>query len=106
MIDWSRIDEIEQELGADEVPELVAVFLDEVGDAMGPLAQNIQPSEAALHFLKGCALTLGFDDLAKLASDGEARKKASGDCCVDTVEICAAYQNEKSELLERFPMAG
>jgi len=103
MIDWTRIAQLEDDLGADELPGLVSLFLAEVGEAMDSCQPEREPTEEALHFLKGCALTLGFRDLARLASDGEGILKQCGGQSVDKSAIVGAYTLEREELLTRFP---
>lgn len=103
MIDWTRISQLEAEIGADELPALVPIFLDEVGGAIEAFDNGQTPTESALHFLKGCAMTLGFRDLAQLASEGENQKKTNETFCVDTAAIINAYHREREELLTKFP---
>ena len=58
MINWSRVKELQEDIGADEIGEVVELFLEEVEEVIGRLASS--PVEAELeqdmHFLKGCAL--------------------------------------------------
>jgi len=102
VIDWARITELENDLGVDELTGLVSVFLAEVGAAVSTLDH---PTEAELHFLRGCASTLGFSDLAHLAGQGEDRLKRDAAAAVDCHAIKCAYSSEKSEFLTRFPEA-
>ena len=70
MINWSRVKELQEDIGADEIGEVVELLLEEV---IGRLASS--PVEAELeqdmHFLKGCALNLGFDQLGNMCSVAE-----------------------------------
>lgn len=100
MIDWQRISELERDVGADELPELIAVFLSEVGGAISALGQ---PTEEEMHFLRGSAATLGFAELATLAGQGEDALKRDRSAAVNCAMIKSAYTSEKSELLTRFP---
>ncbi len=73
MIDWARVTELEQEIGPDSFAEVVALFLSEVDEALAGLDPDGDRSnlEAQLHFLKGAALNLGFQDFTALCQIGE-----------------------------------
>ena len=73
MIDWSRVEELRDEIGAEDFDEVVELFLSEVEDRID-LALTKAESESFeedLHFLKGSALNLGFDQFAQLCDAGE-----------------------------------
>ncbi|NUH66921.1 Hpt domain-containing protein [Sulfitobacter sp. S0837] len=78
MIDWTRVLELRDEVGAEDFNEVVDLFLDEVQEVIMRLDDNLPPAqvEADLHFLKGSALSLGFAAFSDLCETGE--KKASG----------------------------
>ncbi|MFD2738390.1 Hpt domain-containing protein [Sulfitobacter aestuarii] len=73
MIDWTRIAQLQQEVGADDFAEVVELFLGEAEEVSQRLAETAEPARLAadLHFLKGSALTLGFTALAELCRDAE-----------------------------------
>ena len=51
--------------------------------------------EKDLHFLKGSALSLGFEDFSTLCQDGE-RKSASGEAAlVDVAAIISSFETSK-----------
>lgn len=73
------------------------MFLEEVGEVIARLEANPDPGTYAadLHFLKGAALNLGFNDFAMrceigelLASDGRATE-------VDLAAILASYHSSR-----------
>ena len=68
MIAWTRVTELRDEIGEADFAEVVALFLDEVGGAVANLPCREGPAEmaAALHFLKGAAMNLGFRALAEM----------------------------------------
>lgn len=74
MIEWSRIDELRDEIGAEDFEEVVSLFLSEVEERLQILAPDkpVDQSEEDLHFLKGSALNLGFRRLAALCQTGES----------------------------------
>ena len=69
MIDWVRVRELRDEVGAADFDDIVALFLEEVESTLDALAEG-PPAPEDLHFLKGSALNLGFHEMASLcASD-------------------------------------
>ncbi len=98
MIQWSRVRQLRDEVGADEFDEVVEIFLDEVQEVIAKLRQDAGRSEMEqnLHFLKGSALSLGFDSFSKLCQDGERRAAAGDSAAVDLPEIFAAYDESKT----------
>ncbi len=97
MIHWPRVRQLRDEVGADEFDEVVEIFLDEVQEVIVRLHADTarQDLEQNLHFLKGSALSLGFEVFSKLCQDGE-RMAASGDAAkVDLPEILAAFDASK-----------
>lgn len=73
MIDWDRVQALRDEVGVDDFAEVVNLFLEEVDEAMTRLSAGLAPTalSAALHFLKGSALNLGFAEFARLCQEGE-----------------------------------
>ena len=102
MIDWTHIGRLEDDLGVEEVSALIPVFLEEVENAIQPLRDGGAPTEMALHFLKGCAVTLGFCELAQRAGEGEDQLKQNEKSLPDTEGIILAYTREREELLAKF----
>ncbi|QIE46136.1 Hpt domain-containing protein [Pseudohalocynthiibacter aestuariivivens] len=73
MIDWSRVAELHDEIGAEDFGDVVELFLEEVQEEIGKLRAGEPPKEweAMLHFLKGSALNLGFLHFSDLCQTGE-----------------------------------
>lgn len=96
MIDWGRVKELRDEIGADDFDEVVALFLEEADEVIARIspAAGAKALEADLHFLKGAALNLGFADFAALCQDGE-RRAAAGDTNVDIDPVRGCYQGSK-----------
>jgi HPt (histidine-containing phosphotransfer) domain-containing protein len=99
MIDWGRVKELRDEIGADDFGEVVALFLEEADEVIARIAPTLgaKALEADLHFLKGAALNLGFADLAALCQEGE-RRAASGDVGVNVDPVSRCYQTSKAAL--------
>ncbi|WP_264211807.1 Hpt domain-containing protein [Leisingera thetidis] len=100
MIDWPRVTELREEVGAEDFGEVVEIFLEEVEEVIGKLHDGDRSQlEQDLHFLKGSALNLGFEDFSALCLDGE-RKSAQGQAQgVDVASIIAKFQDSKSAFL-------
>jgi HPt (histidine-containing phosphotransfer) domain-containing protein len=97
MIDWARVGELQDEIGADDFAEVVEMFLSEADEVAAQLKAGIPPEqvEAALHFLKGSALNLGFSALAAICQEGE-KSAASGNAkAVDLPSVAASYDKSK-----------
>ncbi len=99
MIDWARVKELRDEIGAEDFAEVVALFLEEADEVIARISPVLgaKALESDLHFLKGAALNLGFADFAALCQDGE-RVAAAGDATVDLAPVSACYQGSKSAL--------
>lgn len=100
MIDWDRVVELREEVGADAFDEVVELFLEEVENGLSelPAISDGAALSDALHFLKGSALNLGFTDFTKLCRQDEERDVAKGAAAVDLVAISDCYNRSK----ERF----
>ncbi|RXV70111.1 histidine kinase [Roseovarius sp. A46] len=101
MIDWIRVRELREEIGADAFEEVLDLFLEEVETALAVLrtATTEDDLEAQLHFLKGSALNLGFETLANLCADGEAKSGAGARDSVDIPRIVSGYEASKAAFL-------
>ncbi|MGX9356040.1 Hpt domain-containing protein [Roseobacteraceae bacterium S113] len=96
MIDWDRVAELRDEIGAEDFDEVVEIFLEEVDAAVDAIGGDHSPLEAQLHFLKGSALNLGFVGFANLCQDGEARA-AEGATDIALAPISESYQASRAE---------
>ncbi|MBO9434442.1 Hpt domain-containing protein [Ruegeria sp. R13_0] len=97
MIHWPRVRQLRDEVGADEFDEVVEIFLDEVQEVIARLHADTarQDLEQNLHFLKGSALSLGFEVFSKLCQDGERLAVSGKATKVDLPEILAAFDASK-----------
>lgn len=101
MIDWKRVEELKEEIGADGFVEVADMFLDEAEGAVQALVAGLPPDEVEgqLHFLKGSALNLGLSDLAAICQEGERKAAAGQGAAVDTAQLAAIYQASRAGLL-------
>lgn len=101
MIDWTRIQELRDEIGEDDLAEVMEMFLAEVDEVIARLRAAPDPAryEDDLHFLKSSALNLGFSALSALCQAGESRSAAGQANAVDLAPIFETYVASKAELL-------
>ncbi|MBO9446043.1 Hpt domain-containing protein [Ruegeria sp. R14_0] len=99
MINWSRVRQLRDEVGASEFDEVVEIFLDEVQEALMRLSKDKLrvEFEQNLHFVKGSALSLGFETLAKLCQDGERQSAQGQSQTVDLPGILDTFKNSSVE---------
>lgn len=98
MIDWTHVHALRTDMegGFDD---LVEVFLEEMDGAMTRLDLAVDPESmaASLHFLKGAALNLGFQEFALICDAGETR--ATGGHSVATEPVRSAYARSRAEFV-------
>lgn len=101
MIDWDRVEELRDEVGAEDFTEIALLFLQEVDEVGARLASAPDPDtlQADLHFLKGSALNLGFARLGSLCAEGE-RDAAEG-APVALPPLLACYAESRRQFLAR-----
>ncbi|CUH86524.1 TMAO reductase sytem sensor TorS [Phaeobacter sp. CECT 5382] len=104
MIDWPRVKELRDEVGPEDFDEVVDLFLEEVEEVIAKLRDGDRAQlEQDLHFLKGSAMNLGFDDFSQLCLAGE-RKSAQGEAgSVDLIEIVDKFEVSKVGFLAELP---
>lgn len=102
MIDWARVAELRDQIGADDFGEVVDLFLEEVQEVIAKLRSGLPKDklECALHFLKGSALNLGFADFSEQCHIGE-RQAANGEADkVNVPAILASFDTSRHLFLE------
>lgn len=104
MIDWTRIDTLRDEIGADCLQEVVDLFLEEVDATVAQLrgSDPVDDLGAQLHFLKGCALNLGFSDFAALCQRGEADCAQDSGAQIDLGALLACYDRSRAAFHDGF----
>lgn len=102
-MDWTRIEELRDEVGDEALEEILEVFISEIDDFIDTL--NARDSVASLagdlHFLRGAALNIGFQALAEACQSGESMAKAGQGADVDLTAIVARYGECRAELATR-----
>lgn len=108
MIDWTRVEELRDEIGPEDFAEVAELFLIEVEDTLSRLkdAENdSQTLQELMHFLKGSALNLGFSQLAETCSTAESAA-AKGSIQTDIPYLKSLYNQSRilfeAEYAQRF----
>ena len=107
LVNRSRLNEFEAEIGHDEFGEVVEIFLEECDSTAAHLASGAGDEiGSVLHFLRGAAMNLGLDALAAACQEGErAAARGEGES-VDGPAIAALYDASRKALLEAPPLRG
>lgn len=105
MIDWTSVGELRDEIGVDDFGEVVELFLEEVAEVMERLRQpnDLGRLEQDLHFLKGSALSLGFQAFSELCQEGERLANAGKSELVDLPKITQCYEDSRAVFLSELP---
>lgn len=103
MIDWARVSELRDEVGADDFDEVVELFLEEVDEAIVALRDltDLSELEPQCHFFKGSALNIGFRDFANLCQAGEAAAAAGQGADVDIAAIVQSYAEAREVFINQ-----
>lgn len=101
MIDWDRVAQLRDELGPADFSEVVALFFEEVDEALGRLAaaKDLAGRRDDLHFLKGSALNLGFVGMGELCGRAERDATMSETHATGLSCIHASYAASREQLL-------
>ncbi|WP_338549593.1 Hpt domain-containing protein [Roseovarius phycicola] len=103
MIDWTRVAQLRDEIGAEDFEEILDIFLEEVDAEIANLYSGCSASqlETLLHFLKGSALNLGFEAFSKLCQEGELQLAKGSRADLDLDAISDSYANSKTLFLDQ-----
>lgn len=99
MINWDRINELRQEVGEEDLAEVLVLFCEEVEEVLDQLdtvLPDAMPSQ--LHFLKGSALNIGLTEVGKLCRTEEEKLARDSAANAEIPAIRAAYLTAKEEL--------
>lgn len=107
MIDWARVSELREEIGAEDFADVVEIFLEEVEDTISQLKTSPPDDyESLLHFLKGSALNLGFSEFSNLCQRGEFLAAGGKATEVEAAEVVTVFNASKdlfvTQLKKRF----
>lgn len=98
MIDWDRVLELREEVGADDFDEVAELFLEEADEVIARLKSKDgrENLEDDLHFLKGSALNLGFRAMAILCQSGEKAASEGNGQSFDLAALFETYEQSRS----------
>ena len=107
MIDWQQVRQLQQDVGAEEMSEVVELFLCEVDEAIEMLQNDYTNMSAAdrsasFHFLKGCASNLGFKDFGDQCSEGEEITKTGAEPEFQIADLALLYASSKEQFLQNY----
>ena len=101
MINTARIQELKDEVGEDDLVEVIALFCEEVEEVLQALDTTPQDQmPAQLHFLKGSALNIGLHAVSELCKQQETRLKSDPTALADIGTIRTTYAASKEALLK------
>ena len=102
MISIERVEELRSEVGEADFAEIVALFIAESDGLVAELRHVSDPAEAEalLHALKGSALNLGFDELARLCREGRGAAAGSAEWHGRFAQLMDAYEQSKRRIAE------
>ncbi|GGH28998.1 Hpt domain-containing protein [Cribrihabitans marinus] len=97
MIHWQRVTELRGEVGAENFDDVVELFIEEVQEVLARLHDSpaLGTLEQDLHFLKGGALSLGFNGFGDLCQAGERQSAAGQAAAVDIDAIIRAFETSR-----------
>lgn len=99
MINWNRIEELKEEVGKEDLAEVLGLFCEEVEESLSSLsAGDIAGLKGQLHFLKGSALNIGLDQVSTLCRDAEQALANDPDFAPPIDAIRNAYENARAAL--------
>ena len=102
MIDWTRIDELREEVGEDAFEEVLEIFLEETAEAMERLRASAPGGLAEdLHFLKGSAQNVGMTALGAACAEQEAEVRSGARTQADVARLESALDAARSEIASR-----
>jgi len=99
MVNWDRISELREEVGEDDLAEVITLFCEEVEEVLEVLdsaASTDLPGH--LHFLKGSASNIGFEAVSIRCQTEETRLKENPSLTPDIAAIRSDYKLSKAEL--------
>lgn len=101
MINTARIQELKDEVGEDDLVEVIELFCEEVEEVLRALDSTpLEQMSAQLHFLKGSALNIGLDAVSELCKQQEDQLKSDPTAPADISTIRATYAASKEALLK------
>lgn len=107
MIDWGQVRQLQDDIGKEELDDLIEVFLLEVDETLGTLPADFTKTDlgelsATFHFLKGCASNLGFSEFQVNCSKGEETAKNGHAPDFTSAEFYELYKRSKTYFMDQY----
>ncbi len=101
MIEWSRVNQLKEEVGIADFEEIVAIFIEEVDQVVERLRSAPEPARLAadMHFLRGSALNMGFKALGAECSLRECQVLTNGSAEIDLGPVIRIYEESRAVFL-------
>ena len=105
MINWNQVHSLKQDVGDEDFDEVLALFFEEVEEAIRRLRQPVETARLAdeLHFLKGAAMNLGFQSLSDCCRSGEEAVQQGKADSIDPRQFEVIYASAKQCFLAEAP---
>lgn len=99
MIDRERLAELRNEVGADDLAEVVDLFCEEVEETLDRIRAHPSASIGDdLHFLKGSALNIGMSEVGRLCLQAERAWRMDASSLPDIAPIAQAFRKARQAL--------
>lgn len=99
MIDWDRIQELKEEVGEEELAEVLPIFFEEVSETISALPESDTDTlRKNLHFLKGSAANIGMAELSRVCAKLEGTIATSTK--LDLAHISAVFECSRLALIK------
>lgn len=101
MIDWTRVEELQRDIGNAAFAQVTELFLEEAETVLAGLHPALPAEDmiSQLHFLKGSALNMGFSRLADLCGLGERLAAAGEPAAVPLARIARSFHDSREMFL-------
>lgn len=100
MINKDRVAELRDEVGPDDLEEVVLMFCEEVEETLNRISRTEEHSvEEELHFLKGSALNIGLTEVGKLCQEAEVELRHNPAAQPDIKSISEAFRSSRTKLI-------
>ena len=103
MIAWERVEELREDIGAEDFNEVLELFMDEVKVLLDELRTDPSPRdlEERMHFLKGSAFNIGFSAMGDLCRDAEVAAASGHPDPRALSQISRCFEASREELFTR-----
>ena len=103
MIDWGRIEELRDEVGEDDLIEVIELFCEEMGEVLERLPSAPQNDLLGhIHFLKGSAQNIGVCTVADMCKSIEEAIGNDPGFAPDISGLNSAFAESSGALLQKF----